>query len=1126
MKYYFTLIGLFLILVITAQNTATSQNVQASQILQDRGEIVVKFTVLSKAQINEDLTHIMSIDNVKTLSGGQGYEVIAYANAIEFQTFITRNIPYEIIPKLQPKSLTMATTVAEMAAWDRYPIYSVYEQMMANFASNYPNLCNIDTILASTPSGNYRILVAKISDNVNTAENEPQFLYSSTMHGDETTGYYLMLRLINYLLTNYGAISQVSNLVNGAEIWICPLANPEGTYYQSTPVGSTVANSRRNNLANVDLNRNYPDPRAGQHPDGQLWQAETQAFMTFTDMHHINMSANFHGGAEVTNYPWDTWTSSGNPNADVSWWQRVCANYVATARNVTPTYMSNLYSSGVTEGGDWYVITGGRQDYMNFFKQCREVTIELDDVKITETENLNGMWNTNYQSLLNFIEESLYGIRGIVTDSCTGQPILAKVFANSYDQANDSSHVYSTLPAGNYHKYVNTGTYSLTFSSIGYQLKTINGISVVNGNATIQNVVLTPIAPVANFTADVTSTCSGVVQFTNDGVYPQGSTFLWTFGDGQTSTQENPLHTYSANGTYNVKLKITSCASADSLTKSSYITVNMPIAPSVIGDSICEGGIMSLSATGSGTINWYDASTGGTLVGTGSPWNTPFLSTTTTYYAGSDITTVGAAQHVGMTDNSGGGQYFTTTTGYRYMIFDVSQDIRLESVKVYVNSAGNRTIYLQNNAGVTLDSVVVNVPTGQNPYLVTLDFDIATGTGYQLGVKTGSTNNLYIASGPSYPYSIPGVISITGNNQNQSWFYFFFDWIVKTQSQCNSPRVATVAKVISLPTATFNYNVIGSDVDFTNTLTPGATYNWNFGDGNTSTLENPTHNYSTTGSFIVTLVVTNSSGCSDSTTQTIVISNAPSADFSANTVCLGASTLFTDNSGTAVGTITGWDWDFGNGSGVSSLQNPTYHYSDTGMYAVTLIVGSSIGLFDTTTVPVYVSTRPLADFSYVAGFVGNATTVSDLSQSFIFPITSWAWTFGDGNSSVQQNTFNVYNTPGIFTITMIVANNCGLDTATQQVNIVTTGLVDYDKQPILYPNPASESNITIEFVADNEEIFILNIFGTDGRLVYSENDVCETGNNKKQINIANFANGSYWVELRTSNNTYRLQFVK
>ncbi|PKP02023.1 MAG: hypothetical protein CVU11_13400 [Bacteroidetes bacterium HGW-Bacteroidetes-6] len=1124
MKFRFTFLLLSLSLTVFSQTLTQSQ--QVSQILQDRGEVVLKFNVNSKTQINEDLTNIISIDNVKELANGQGYEVIAYANAQEYQAFLSRSIPYEIIQKSAPKALTMATTVAEMASWDRYPIYSVYEQMMVNFANTYPAICDIDTILSSTPSGNYRILVAKISDNVHTAENEPQFLYSSSMHGDETTGYYLMLRLINYLLSNYGSVTQVTNLVNNAEIWICPLANPEGTYYGSSPVGSTVAYSVRNNLAGVDLNRNYPDPRAGQHPDGELWQAETQAFMTFADNHHFNMSANFHGGAEVTNYPWDTWTTSGNPNADVAWWERVCANYVATARVVSPTYMTDTYSSGVTEGGDWYVIAGGRQDYMNYFKQCRELTIELDGVKTTETQNLNGMWNTNYQALLNYIQESLYGIRGVITDSCSGQPIRAKVFANSYDQTNDSSHVYSALPVGNYHKYVNTGIYSLTFSAPGYVSKTISGISVTNGTATYQNVTLTPLAPSADFSADVTSTCSGIVQFSNDGIYQTGSTFLWNFGDGNISTQENPTHTYLTNGNYTVKLKITSCAGTDSITKVSYIAVNMPLAPTTEGDSICGDGSVSLTASGSGTINWYDALSGGTLVGTGSPWNTPFLSTTTTYYAGSDITTVGAAQHVGMTDNSGGGQYFTTTTGYRYMIFDVSQDIRLESVKVYVNSAGSRTIYLQNNAGLTLDSAVVTVPTGQNPYLVTLNFDIAPGTGYRLGVKTGSTNNLYIASGPSYPYSIPGVISITGNNQNQSWYYFFFDWIVKTQSQCNSPRVATIAKVTPLPTATFNYNIVGADVDFTNTGASGASYHWDFGDGNTSTLENPSNNYGATGSYDVTLVVTNSSGCIDSTTQTIVINNAPSADFSANTACLGASTLFTDNSGTAVGTITGWDWNFGDGAGVSSSENPSYVYGDTGVYNVTLIVESSIGLFDTTTVPVYVSTRPLAGFSYVAGFVGNATTVNDMSQSFMLPLTSWNWTFGDGNSSVQQNTFNVYNTPGLFTITLIVANTCGLDTATQQVNIVTTGLIEYDRQPVLYPNPASGSDITIEFVAENEEIYVLNVFGADGRLVYSENDACETGNNKKQINIANFAKGSYWVELRTSNNMFRLQFVK
>ncbi len=483
---------------ISAQNFNTEQFKKAKQIIQNRGEIVIKFNVDTKAQINKDLTHIMSIDHVKEMPYGQGYEVRAYANSEEFQEFLTRNIPYEIIPKSIPKALTMATTVAQMANWDRYPTYSVYEQMMANFASNFPALCDIDTILSPTPSGNYKILVAKISDNVNTAENEPQFLYTSSMHGDETTGYYLMLRLINYLLANYGSITQITNLVNNAEIWICPLANPDGTYYQSNPAGSTIAYSMRYNKNFKDLNRNYIDPLIGDPSNsGDFFnypiQPETYAFMAFADNHHFNMSANFHGGAELMNYPWDTWTTSENPNADAAWWERVCTDYVATARTVNSSYMTETYPDGVTEGGDWYEITGGRMDYMNFYKQCRETTIELDVNKTTQTQNLQGMWNTNYSSLINYIQESLYGVRGIITDSSNGQPIRAKVWVNNYDQVDDSSQVYSALPVGNYHKYMNAGTYNITYSAPGYISKTINNIVLVNGQASTVNVALAPI---------------------------------------------------------------------------------------------------------------------------------------------------------------------------------------------------------------------------------------------------------------------------------------------------------------------------------------------------------------------------------------------------------------------------------------------------------------------------------------------------------------------------------------------------------------------------------------------------------------------------------------------------------
>ncbi len=1123
MRLNCTLLLVFLSISLFAQ----TQYQQATQILQSRGEIVLRFNVDTKAQINNDLTRIISIDNVRELPNGQGFVVTAYANPTEFETFLTRNIPYDIIPKDVPKALNMATTVAQMATWDRYPTYSVYEQMLANFASTYPTLCDIDTIMTSTPSGNYKILVARISDNVNTAENEPQFLYSSSMHGDETTGYYLMLRMIDYLLSNYGSVSQVTSLVSGAEIWICPLANPEGTYYSSSPVGSTIANSIRGNLSGVDLNRNYKDPLGGDHPDGNAWQPETQAFMSFAANHHFNMAANFHGGAELVNYPWDTWTTSGNPNADAAWWERVCTDYVTTARAVTAGYMTDTYSDGVTEGGDWYVVEGGRQDYMNYYHQCREVTIELDGTKTTATENLNGMWSTNYQSLLDYMEESLYGIRGVITDSCSGQPIRAKVFANSYDQANDSSHVYSALPVGNYHKYVNTGTYSITYSAPGYISKTITGISVTNGTATTRNVVLAPLAPIANFSADVTSTCTGVVQFSNTGTYPAGCTFLWNFGDGQTSTLENPQHAYATNGNYNVTLTITACSGNDTETKTSYIAVSMPTAPVATGDSRCGTGAVTLTATGSGTLNWYSAAIGGTLLGTGTSFTTPSISTTTNYYVASESSTLGAAQHTGMTDNSGGGQYFTSTANYRYMIFDVSQPLRLESVKVYVNTVGSRTIYLQNSSGTTLDSVVANIPTGQNPYLVTLDFDVPVGTGYRLGLKTGTGNNLYIGSNPSYPYTISNLISITGNNQNQSYFYFFFDWVVKTMESCSSTRVAATATINQQANASFTQNINGNSVDFINSSTGAVAYSWDFGDGQSNTVTDPTHIYATPGTYTVTLIAIGSGGCANDTiTQQVVISNAPNAEFSASQFCVGGTTIFMDESTIASGSIVSWDWNFGDGTSHSTLQNPSHSYADSGYYNVTLIVVSNIGFSDTITQQLYIEPRPTAAFSVTAGAAGQMTNFTDQSDGNGSTLQSWLWNFGDGSNSVQQNPDHVYSTEGTYWVTLIVFNSCGSDTIMQQVVIITDGIQVTENTLLLFPNPVQDGMTTLIFTAQTADTYTIRLYSSDGQIISTSAFDAAAGENRFQLRLDEVSKGMYWLELSSEQTLQRIPLIK
>jgi PKD repeat protein/invasion protein IalB len=912
-----------------SQQTTSNQNLVDS-LFQNKKEIIFQFSVSSRHEI-DTLTRIISIDNVK------GNDIYAYANKAEFTKFLTMGYPYSIIDNTSKNinAYTMATTVAQMSTWDRYPTYSVYTQMMAQFQANYPSLCNLDTILASTPDG-HAILVLKISDNVNTAENEPQFLYSSSMHGDETTGYVLMLRLIDYLLSNYGTNTKVTNLVNNAEIWICPLANPDGTYNSGNTIIGPDPTSIRYNSNSIDLNRNYPDPRAGQNPDGNSTQPETQAFITFANNHYFNMSANFHGGAEVFNFPWDTWTTASNPHADASWWTRMGRQYVDTARIYLSTYMSDTYANGVTEGGDWYVITGGRQDYMNYFKYCREVTIELDADKTTETQNLPSMWTYNYRSMLNYIQESLYGVRGIVTDSCSGLPIRAKVYVNSHEQNNDSSFVYSSPIVGNYHRYLINGTYSVTYSAPGYTSRTINNIVLANSSATTVNVKLKPAgAPDAVFTADNTTTCSGIINFTNTST--GGVTWLWTFGDGNTSTLQNPSHTYTTSGTYTVKLKIYGCNGNDSLVRTNYITVNLATAPTTTDGSRCGTGTVALSAAGTGTLNWYDAATAGNLVNTGTLFTTPSLTTTTTYYVESVV--IPAAQSAGKADNTGGGG--NNTGSSNYLIFDCYTPVTLVSVVVYPTGAGNRTIELRNSSGTVLQTATINLTTA-SPQTVPLNFQIPVGTSLQLGISTGTTVNLYRNNaGVSYPYTTTGLVSITGSSAGASYYYFFYNWQIQ-EPGCTSSRTPVTATINTALPASISFAANptgaicgGTSVTFTATATNGGTtptYQWKKNGANIGGATTSIYTSSTlANSDAITCEMTSNASCvsgspatSNTITMTVNAGGAASVSIAANPVgaiCGGTSVTFTatpTNGGTAT-----YQWKL-NGTNISGATNSTY----------------------------------------------------------------------------------------------------------------------------------------------------------------------------------------------------------
>nr|NQU92240.1 zinc carboxypeptidase [Bacteroidota bacterium] len=203
-----------LVLLVITSFTAIGLNSQAqeatsvSEIFRNKGEIYFKFQP-GEMELNA-ISKIISIDNVK------GQEVFAYANQKEFEKFLKLQIDFNLLPKpgelIKNPVMKSVVDVKELDEWDFYPTYDAYVDMMYQYATDYPGLCEVFSI-GTTPDG-HELLFAKISDNIATRENEPQFLYTGTIHGDETTGYILFLRLIDYLLSNYGTNDQVTHIVN------------------------------------------------------------------------------------------------------------------------------------------------------------------------------------------------------------------------------------------------------------------------------------------------------------------------------------------------------------------------------------------------------------------------------------------------------------------------------------------------------------------------------------------------------------------------------------------------------------------------------------------------------------------------------------------------------------------------------------------------------------------------------------------------------------------------------------------------------------------------------------------------------------------------------------------------
>ena len=388
--------------------------------------------------------------------------IYAYATPQQIAQLQRDGLSIELLPAPIPRGVQlyeMAPSITDMATWDKYPTHSVYRQLLQHLASSHPTLCQLDSIGQSAQGR--QLYMLRITHMADTSASKPKFLYSSTMHGDETAGFILMLRLAQHLLAEYGHNDSISRLLNTTQVFICPNTNPDGTYASGDNI---IGTPTRRNSNGTDLNRNFPHPTKA-HPDGQQYQPETMAMMRLAQRHQFVMAANLHGGAELICFPWDYWYSHERTHPDQEWFIGVCRAYADTVHSYAPASHFTDRDNGISHSADWYPIAGSRADYMNYYHGCRELTIEVSGTKCPDASSLPQYWQWHRRALIDLMFATHTGFAGTVRNR-HGAPLRAQVRIDGHDA--DGSSVYSDPNSGTFHRPIAPGAYSMHVEADGY----------------------------------------------------------------------------------------------------------------------------------------------------------------------------------------------------------------------------------------------------------------------------------------------------------------------------------------------------------------------------------------------------------------------------------------------------------------------------------------------------------------------------------------------------------------------------------------------------------------------------------------------------------------------------------
>jgi PKD repeat protein len=489
-----------------------------------------------------------------------------------------------------------------------------------------------------------------------------------------------------------------------------------------------------------------------------------------------------------------------------------------------------------------------------------------------------------------------------------------------------------------------------------------------------------PQPPIADFDADPTEGCTPLVVQFDDQSLNNPTSWQWTFEGGTpgTSTNQNPVVTYNSAGTFNVTLTVTNIVGSDTETFTNFITVSET--PFADFDYLIDDFTVDFeNQSAGGTSYFWEFGDGGT-------------------------STLTNPIHVYDED----GEYTVTLT--------VTNECGTDeySVVIEIITAPLADFYATPTEGcVPFEVDFVNL-SSENAQFFEWEFP-------------GGSPSSSFAFEPTVVYENPGTynVTLTVTNQAGEDSYTLFNYIT----------------VFPQPEAVFNYTTNGLQVNFNSSGSEGDIFSWNFGDGFSSSLPNPSHAYENGGTYNVTLTVTNDCG-SDVYQLIIEVTGAPEALFGSSTQygCSPLVVQFTDQSG---GDPITYAWIFEGGSpGTSSQQNPVVTYSTPGLFDVQLTVTNGTGT-DVLLLTDYIEVEFPTEGDFNFGVNGNQATFTNQSTND----TGSSWTFGDGGTSTEDSPVHTYAADGIYTVTLVSFGICGNDTTTAQVSVQTPPQAGFSFQP-------------------------------------------------------------------------------